>query len=71
MKSRKSNAKEDLLEYSVECLQDMGYRGTRYKMFLLNLFTLFYDKYTDSFSTISLVAATHIIRKRERLLIER
>ena len=29
------------------------------KLFVLNLFTLFYDKYTDSFWTISLVAVTH------------
>lgn len=41
------------------------------KLFVLNLFTRFYDKYTDQFWTISLVAVTHIIRKPERLLIGR
>ena len=41
------------------------------KLFVLNLFTRFYDKYTDQFWTISLVAVTRIIRKPERLLIGR
>ena len=53
MKSRKSNAKKDLLKYSVQCLQDPGQRKTVKKLFVLNLFTIFYDKYTDSFRTIS------------------
>ena len=51
---------------------EIGATGEPVKnLFVLNLFTRFYDKYTNQFWTISLVAVTHIIRNPERLLIGR